>query len=72
MATPQKPHMEVVKRIFKYLCGTIDFGLMFISNGEVKFEGFIHADWACDTNTKRSIARYAFKFRGSIITQSRK
>jgi hypothetical protein len=44
MTTPQKPHMEAIKRIFKYLCGTIDFGLMFISTTEVMLEGFIDAD----------------------------
>jgi hypothetical protein len=72
MATPQKPHMKAFKRIFRYLCGTIDFGLMFTSTGEVKLEGFIDADWACDTNIRRSIARHAFQFGGSIITCSRK
>jgi hypothetical protein len=44
MAAPQKPHMEVVKRIFKYFCDTIDFGLMFTSTGKVKLEIFINAD----------------------------
>jgi hypothetical protein len=33
---------------------------MFISIGEVKFEGFIDADWVCDTNIKRSTVGYAF------------
>jgi hypothetical protein len=36
--------MEVVKRIFKYLRGIIDFGLMFISVGEIKLESFIDAN----------------------------
>jgi hypothetical protein len=44
MATPQKSHMEVVKRIFKYLCGTIDFGLMFTSITKDRLEGFIDAN----------------------------
>lgn len=72
MATPQNPHMEVVKRIFRYFRGTIDFGLMFTSIGEVKLEGFIDANWACDTNTRRSTIGYAFHLGGSIITRSRK
>jgi hypothetical protein len=72
MATPQKPHMEAVKRILRYLRGTIDFGLMFTSIGEVKLEGFIDADWACDTNTRRSTIGYVFKLGGSIIIWSNK
>jgi hypothetical protein len=60
MAAPQKPHMEAIKRIFMYLCGIIDFGLMFIWIGEIKFEGFIDADWVGDIDIKISIARYAF------------
>jgi hypothetical protein len=71
MATPQKPHMEAIKKIFRYLCGTIDFGLMFISIGKFKLEGFINANWAYDINTKKSSARYAFQLSGLIITWSR-
>jgi hypothetical protein len=60
MATPQKPHMEAIKKIFRYLCGTIDFGLMFTSTRKVKLEGFIDVDWACDINTRKSTIGYAF------------
>jgi hypothetical protein len=41
MATPQKPHMEAIKKIFRYFHGIIDFGS---STGEVKLEGFIDAN----------------------------
>lgn len=57
MATPQKPHMEVVKKIFRYFHGTIDFGS---STGEVKLEGFIDANWTGDIDTRRSTTRYVF------------
>jgi hypothetical protein len=40
--------MEVVKIIFKYIQGTIDFDLMFILIGEIKLEGFVNASWARD------------------------
>jgi hypothetical protein len=45
---------------------------MFTSTREVKLEGFIDADWACDTNTRRSTARHTLQIDGLIITWSRK
>jgi hypothetical protein len=38
--------MEVVKKNFKYLQGTIDFDLMFTLIWEIKLEGFVNASWA--------------------------
>ncbi len=60
MAAPQKPHMEAIKRIFKYLHGTIDFGWMFTSIREIKLEGFVNVDSVGDTNIRRSTLGYAF------------
>jgi hypothetical protein len=65
MATPQKPHMEVIKRIFKYFHGTIDFGS---STKEVKLKGFVDVNWASDIDTRRSTIGYAFQLGGSTIT----
>jgi hypothetical protein len=70
MATPQKPHMEAIKRIFKYFHGIIDFGLMFTSIGKIKLEGFVDADWANDINITKSIVKYTFQLGGSSITWS--
>jgi hypothetical protein len=46
MVSSQDPHMEVVKKNFKYLQGTIDFDLMFTLISEIKLEGFVNASWA--------------------------
>jgi hypothetical protein len=48
MVASQDPHMEVVKKIFKYLQGTIYFDLIFTLIGEIKLEGFVNASWARD------------------------
>jgi hypothetical protein len=42
-ATPHNPHMEVVKMIFRYLSGIIDFGFMFTSTRKIKHENFVNA-----------------------------
>jgi len=41
--TPHKPHMEVVKMIFKYLSSIIDFGFIFTSTRKIKHENFVDA-----------------------------
>lgn len=68
MVASQDPHMEVVKRNFKYLQGTIDFDLMFILIREIKLEGFVNASWARHWNNKGSTIRYMFQLYELTIT----
>lgn len=53
-------HWEAVKRIFRYLIGTDEFGIEYGCNDDCKFEliGYSDSDFANDLETSRSTTGY--------------
>ncbi|VVA40365.1 PREDICTED: Reverse mRNAase RNA-dependent DNA polymerase, partial [Prunus dulcis] len=63
MHSPTDVHLSLVKRIIRYLQGTLQFGVTF-SPGSMVLSGYCDADWAGDPNTRRSTIGYVV-FLGS-------
>ncbi|CAK1547641.1 unnamed protein product [Leptosia nina] len=61
-------HWNAVKKIFKYLKGTLSFGLCFRSNENNTLESYSDADYANDPVTRRSTTGYVFMKNGAAIT----
>ncbi|BBH01691.1 hypothetical protein Prudu_012041, partial [Prunus dulcis] len=53
MTQPSDLHFQLVKRILRYIHGTLDHGLNFTS-GSWDLHAYSDADWASDVNTRRS------------------
>lgn len=53
-ANPKESHVTVVKRIFKYLKGTMDYGLCYLRNDDFMLCAYSDADWACDVDEWKS------------------
>ena len=72
-ASPTKSHWTAVKRILRYIKGTLDLGLLY-SNGEsVNLVGFSDADWAGDQNDRKSTSGYIFQLsNGAVSWRSKK
>lgn len=64
MQNPQKPHLDAAKRILKYVYATLDMGLMFKKDVDLKLYGFTDANFAGDLDDRRSMSGYVF-FCGS-------
>jgi hypothetical protein len=45
-ASPRTSHQQAVKRIFRYLCHTPDFGLWYSASSSLALHGFSYADFA--------------------------
>ena len=56
---PGLSHIAAVKRILRYVKGTVELGLVLGGRGR-DLEGFSDADWAGDLDTRRSRTGYAF------------
>ena len=70
---PKEQHWTAVKRIFKYLKGTINFGLIFSSRQKLMLKGYSDADYAGDLDTRRSTSGSVFTLgSGSIAWSSRR
>ncbi|KAI5317461.1 hypothetical protein L3X38_037168 [Prunus dulcis] len=57
MHNPMESHVVAVKRILRYLKGTIDFGIWF-KPGLLHLHANSDADWAGDPNHRRSVSGF--------------
>jgi hypothetical protein len=64
---PNDAHWKAVKRIFRYLCGTLDYGITFGRDRE-SLMGYSDADWGGDRSTRRSTSGYVFMMCGGPIS----
>lgn len=60
-------HWKIVKRILRYIRGTIDFGLQFEKTNMALY-GVVDADWGSNISDRRSYSGYAFILGGSAIS----
>eukprot|EP00794_Sanderia_malayensis_P016556 gene16556-biopygen13988 len=69
MSKPSKEHWQGVKRILRYIKGTLDYGLIFDANNtELMLSGYADADWASDAQLRKSTSGYIFQLAGSTIS----
>ena len=64
---PTEKHWSAVKRIFRYLCGTKDFGIMYSKQKLFNCIGYSDADFAGDHNDRKSTSGYCFVISGSLV-----
>nr|GEW41068.1 ribonuclease H-like domain-containing protein [Tanacetum cinerariifolium] len=58
MHDPREPHFAALKRILRYVRGTIDFGLQLYAFATTSLVGYTDADWAGCPSTRRSTSGY--------------
>ncbi|KMQ91985.1 gag-pol polyprotein [Lasius niger] len=66
---PGKAHWAAVKRLFRYLKGTRNYGLIYSRDTNPTLQGFCDADWAGDTNDRRSTTGYLFTLQGAALAK---
>lgn len=71
MENPNRTHWNAVKRIFRYLNGTKDYGLHY-TKGCRKLAGYSDSDFAGDLDTRRSTTGYVFQMGQNTITWNSK
>ena len=75
MSDPSLDHWTRVKRVLRYVKGTIDYGIEFNAQESNKIEviGYSDADWAVDIVSRKSTSGYVFKLAGAAVSwQSRR
>ncbi|GAU43236.1 hypothetical protein TSUD_241260 [Trifolium subterraneum] len=74
MQKPKVTHMQAVKRIMRYLQGTIDYGILFPKpiGHKGNLIGFCDSDWCGDQVERKSTMGYVFKLFDSPISWSSK
>jgi len=64
---PSSAHLTAVKRIFRYLKGTVMLGLRYEKSGNALI-GYSDADWAGDLDNRRSTTGNTFMMAGAAIS----
>ena len=67
-AQPSPSHWSAVKRILRYLKGTTNLGLLYKPEDVSDLVGYSDADWAGDTNDRKSTSGYVYMMSGSAIS----
>lgn len=61
-------HWKAVKRILRYLKGTVEFKLHYTKNGNKNLVGYTDSDWASDVDKRRSCSGNVFKLSNGAIS----
>ncbi|KAJ6866233.1 Retrovirus-related Pol polyprotein from transposon TNT 1-94 [Populus alba x Populus x berolinensis] len=68
MHAPTTVHLKMVRRILRYIKGTINNGLHFTSKTNLNFSAFSDADWAGCLTTRRSTTGYCVFLGCNLIS----
>ncbi len=65
---PTRRHWMEIKRIFRYLKGTPNLGLLYSRSKSEDLVGYSDSDWGGDVESRRSKSGYLFQFCGAPIS----
>ncbi|GJV11866.1 ribonuclease H-like domain-containing protein [Tanacetum coccineum] len=68
----REPHFSTLKRILRYVRGTVDFGLQLYAFATTSLVGYTDADWAGFPSTRRSTLGYCIFLGDSLLSWSAK
>lgn len=72
LQSPTTVHWQGVKRILRYLKGTMDYGLYLSKSDSLSLVVYTDADWACCVVDRKSIAAHCMYLGNSLISWSSK
>lgn len=64
----KETHYAAVKRIFRYLKGTPNFGIWYDKSDDFTLCAYTDADWAGSVDDKKSTSGGAFILRGRLVS----
>ncbi|CAM8931627.1 unnamed protein product [Rhodiola kirilowii] len=67
-ADPKESHLLQVKRIIKYVCGTVDFGIWYTKDTNPYLVGYCDADWASNAEGRKSTSRGCFFLGNNLVS----
>ncbi|CAL8131835.1 unnamed protein product [Prunus armeniaca] len=72
MHNPRTSHIQVVKRILRYIKGTLEQGLIFHKSNDFTLRSFSDADWASSVDDRRSTTGACIFLGPNLLTWTAK
>ena len=69
---PKEAHVLAIKRIFRYLKGTIEFGLWYLKGNELTLVVYTNANYAGSIDDRKSTSGEALYLGDCLVSWSRK
>ena len=60
-------HLNVIKRIIKYVSGTYDYGLFYRKESNLSLAGFSDSDWAGNADDRKSTTGGCFYVEANLV-----
>ena len=68
MEHPTKIHLQAVRKILRYLKGTVDYGVFYKKEGNEELVAYTYSDYAGDLNDRKSSSGYVFLLSSGAIS----
>ncbi|OWY99509.1 Integrase, catalytic core protein, partial [Phytophthora megakarya] len=69
---PSTKHVGTLKRVLRYLVGTVDYGISYERaehvDGDVVLNGYCDSDWANDPESRKSTTGFVFTLAGGAVS----
>src|SRR4029079_14286028 len=72
MHDPRESHLAALKRLLRYVRGTVDLGLVLHRSSHAELVVYTDADWTGCPDTRRSTSGYAVFLGGNLVSWSSK
>jgi hypothetical protein len=72
MQTPQKPHLDAMRHILRYIKHTLQCGIFYEAKSQLQVHGYTDANLAGNVSDRRSTNGFMFSFRSGAISWSSK
>lgn len=68
MQNPTDDHLNAVKKMLRYLKGTLNYGLILEASESISINGYADTDWANDPEDRKSTAGYCIYLGNNPIS----
>jgi hypothetical protein len=72
MESPKNSHWKMVKRILKYVAGTLNFGLWYTQSDDNHLSGYTNSDFASSLDDRKSTSGHFFHLGTNLISWASK